>query len=69
MGTTLGDSRFQSGCNTLDVREVQLGRGEWLVCRDLSGGSELCCGADERSKGWERDLLSKEEGLGETGYA
>ena len=46
-----------------------VGRGEWLVCRDLSGGSELCCGADERSKGWERDLLSKEEGLGETGYA
>ena len=39
-----------------------------MVCRDLSGGLELCCGADERRKWWGRDLLSKEEGLGEAGY-
>lgn len=36
MVTTLGDSRFQAGCNTLAVR-VQWGE-EWLVCRDLWGG-------------------------------
>ena len=40
MVTTLGDSRFQSGCNTLDVREVQWGEGSgWCAETSLGGWS------------------------------